>query len=154
MNWLLWNIRGIHQQHNTDHLKVLLQQNSIQLLMILEPKATQSEISRFAFSMDFPNSYHGSDMNTYIWILWKQEVYVTPLHISPQAITVHILMPNNRDCITSWVYAKCLSRIRVQLWDHLLHISNNFQIPWMVCGDFNKILSLSEKIGGRKEDTT
>lgn len=40
------------------------------------------------------------------------------------------------------------------MWDHLAQIGNTNQLPWLVSGDFNEIISLSEKIGGREEDTT
>lgn len=92
MTWLLWNIRGIHQRKNTDNLKIILKQNknAVQLLVILEPKASHSEIQRFAYTMGFPYFYHGGDANQHIWILCKHDTEVTSLPVSSQAITIQI----------------------------------------------------------------
>lgn len=153
MTWLLWNIWGIHQRQNTDHLMVLLKQHNIQLLVILEPKAAHSELPRFAYNMGFSQFYHGGENNQYIWILWKPPIQILPMHTNSQSIMVKVQIPHQPDCMVSWVYARCVTRICQQLWDHLNYLSQNIQIPWMISGDFNEIYSLSEKIGGREEDT-
>lgn len=33
-------------------------------------------------------------------------------------------------------------------WDSLKRLGENFTLPWCICGDFNNILYVSEKIGG------
>ena len=50
--------------------------------------------------------------------------------------------------LVSFVRAKCISFERKNLWSALLHdkLCNE---PWYIVGDFNFILSLSEKKGGR-----
>lgn len=93
MTWLLWNIRGIHQRKNTDHLKTLLRQNSPQILVILEPKAVHSELSQFAYDMGFPYYLHGGGENSHIWVLWKNDVEISPIRVPSQAIVVQVRMP-------------------------------------------------------------
>lgn len=37
---------------------------------------------------------------------------------------------------------------RLQLWDHLVSLSSEFNIPWLVMGDFNELLESNDKLGG------
>uniref|UniRef100_M1DZC7 Non-LTR retroelement reverse transcriptase n=1 Tax=Solanum tuberosum TaxID=4113 RepID=M1DZC7_SOLTU len=46
------------------------------------------------------------------------------------------------------VYAKCSADKRIELWNDLFFISNNYSGPWLVGGDFNVILGEDEKKGG------
>lgn len=38
---------------------------------------------------------------------------------------------------------------RRPLWDSLLSIAGVHDLPWMVVGDFNAILDVSDRVGGR-----
>lgn len=67
----------------------MIRQNLVQILVILEPKVAHSELRRFAYNMGFP---YGNE-NQHIWILWKAQTEIYPIHISSQAITVHIWIP-------------------------------------------------------------
>ncbi|XP_070046818.1 uncharacterized protein [Nicotiana tomentosiformis] len=49
----------------------------------------------------------------------------------------------------TFVYAKCSSLERLELWDNLYCLASDMEFPWMVGGDFNMLLHEDEKIGGR-----
>ncbi|XP_075087618.1 uncharacterized protein LOC142169628 [Nicotiana tabacum] len=48
----------------------------------------------------------------------------------------------------TFVYAKCLSLERLELWDNLYYLASDMELPWLVGGDFNVVLHEDEKIGG------
>ncbi|XP_059295549.1 uncharacterized protein LOC132048883 [Lycium ferocissimum] len=52
------------------------------------------------------------------------------------------------DFIATFLYAKCVASERLELWDSLYHLESSMELPWMVGGDFNIILSEKEKLGG------
>lgn len=49
--------------------------------------------------------------------------------------------------ITS-VYASCSALERLELWENITWVVDDCSIPWLVGGDFNVVLSDSEKLEG------
>lgn len=147
MSWILWNIRGVHRQESIDHLKILLRQHKTSFLVLLEPKACHNEISRFTFNLGFPCCYHGGATNAHIWIFWQANIQVEPLHVTSQEITIKMTSQGQPHINVSPVYANCLKHIRRKLWDHLTWVGWNTALPWLITGDFNIIVDISEKWG-------
>lgn len=121
-------------------------------MVLLEPKAVHTELPRFAYELGFGSYFHGGETNKYIWVMWNSEVTVSPFRVFSQAITLNIQFRNQPAFIASFIYASCLARIRLALWEHLSDIATYLRVPWLICGDFNEITSHSEKIGGRFTD--
>lgn len=48
------------------------------------------------------------------------------------------------------MYASPTDERRYELWQNLIKLGSFFHCPWCLIGDFNEILSLSDKYGGRK----
>ncbi|XP_070050659.1 uncharacterized protein [Nicotiana tomentosiformis] len=48
----------------------------------------------------------------------------------------------------TFVYAKCSSLDRLELWDKLYYLAADMELPWVIGGDFNVVLHEDEKIGG------
>ncbi|XP_070013359.1 uncharacterized protein [Nicotiana sylvestris] len=49
--------------------------------------------------------------------------------------------------MTTFVYAKCSSLERLELWDNLYYLESDMEFPWLVGWDFNVALYEDEKIG-------
>lgn len=47
--------------------------------------------------------------------------------------------------LISYIYAKCEELLREDIWDKLGNISDNYNMSWLVSGDFNCIVDLVEK---------
>lgn len=152
---IIWNIHGARRREHIDHLKAIIAQHSISLVVLLEPMVSHYEVDRLAYTLGFPYYHHGRDTNSHIWIFWKENLTVEPLYCSDQALTVRIHLRRNQAFLASFVYASCLERIRRDLWDHLSGIqqtANTDFIPWLVTGDFNTIAHINEKQEGLPVD--
>lgn len=69
-----------------------------------------------------------------------------------EQMVTFLVEDSNREVATfSFVYAKCRSAGRRELWDHITQIATVVSTPWMVGGDFN-IMSHDEKLGGASPD--
>lgn len=147
MSVLVWNIRGLGSRASSDYLHYLLNLHRPFILAILEPKQQQHKLEDFARKYGFTGSLHGGDVNNHIWIFWNNNVQVHPSLITSQLITVSAKILGATDIIFSFVYAMCSRNARYELWSQLVNQSS-LTAPWLVAGDFNTILSCSEKKGG------
>ncbi|KAJ8771638.1 hypothetical protein K2173_026815 [Erythroxylum novogranatense] len=63
-------------------------------------------------------------------------------------VSVHIVMADGNSWILSAVYASTTPSLRDQMWDDLQERFAGRNLPWLVIGDFNDVLSREEKQGG------
>lgn len=57
-------------------------------------------------------------------------------------------LENGHSFVTTVVYAKCDALERLSLWEDIYSLSMNMNLPWLIEGNFNIILSGEEKIEG------
>ncbi|XP_070042737.1 uncharacterized protein LOC142178149 [Nicotiana tabacum] len=48
----------------------------------------------------------------------------------------------------TFVYAKCSSLERLELWDNMYYLASDMKLPWVVVGDFDVVLHEDKKTGG------
>ncbi|XP_074265884.1 uncharacterized protein LOC141588336 [Silene latifolia] len=111
-------------------------------------KARTESRKKLGFQVD--NSENGHHPGGRVWLLWDPNLYqVDILNITEQ-------------CIHSKVYDKMLKvsffftlvygfnkiQERESLWESIKGYSVSVVGPWLVCGDFNSITSVDERIGG------
>jgi hypothetical protein len=70
-----------------------------------------------------------------------------------QYIHLRVRYPNNEWWFFTPVYASPHEPLRATLWDDLKELSSTIQLPWLVAGDFNDIISVEEKKGGSVAST-
>ncbi|XP_074297748.1 uncharacterized protein LOC141628514 [Silene latifolia] len=89
-----------------------------------------------------------------IWIVWNPAVFqVDFLDYSAQCINMRVIeISTNKGFVLSMVYAFNDLNERRPLWEQLLKITGKINEPWVVCGDFNCVLSHSERLGGDSLD--
>jgi hypothetical protein len=81
---------------------------------------------------------------------WKTGVDVEPVRINKNCISCLVFSdPSHSPWLLSGVYAPPTSQNRSIFWDFLSNLGNSFGGAWLILGDFNSILSSSEKCGGR-----
>ncbi|XP_026443572.1 uncharacterized protein LOC113343651 [Papaver somniferum] len=147
MRVFYWNAQGLAKDGERAKLKELYHLHKPDVICIAEPKVFCT--TRFVRSLrldDFSddvitNEVVGEKGN--IWVLWRNYL-ARPgiLSSSKQAITLNF----DGDWITA-VHASCDPAARRNLWQQL---GLGFvSVPWLVLGDFNCILRLDEKKGGR-----
>ncbi|XVF82969.1 hypothetical protein PTKIN_Ptkin16aG0095000 [Pterospermum kingtungense] len=81
--------------------------------------------------------------NGRVWVLWKKHVKVDLIATSAQCITC---MADSNHCkfILTAVYGKNDGVDRRSLWNHLIHLSKDIELPWLLAGDFNVIAGVEE----------
>lgn len=147
MRVIFWNAQGLAKEGAKAKLREIQNLHQHDIICIAETQVFCT--TRFvktlrinSFCEDLiTNETEGSKGN--IWVLWKNTL-VRPQIISSssQAITVDI----DNNLITA-VHASHNPVARNSLWKQLG--LGTIPIPWLVVGDFNCILRLDEKKGGR-----
>lgn len=152
MSMIIWNIRGLGSRNSWNYHKYIIVLHHPIVVSILEPKQQASKIGEFAHKLGFSGFCNGNATNTHIWLFWKLMANVQVIEVTSQTLSIQLTLPGLPDILLSMVYAKCTRAERVQLWTDLSH-HNSSNLPWLVGGDFNTILSLSEKKCGLNPDT-
>ncbi|KAL9670621.1 hypothetical protein QQ045_008175 [Rhodiola kirilowii] len=119
---------------------------------ILEPKTGHDKLPQFTKDIGFHHSLHGGDINSKIWVAWRDGVQVSLLESSAHHLTVMVEGPNSIKLICSFVYASLTRFARSLLWSTLLDKAPQYTGPWLVTGDFNVISSWVENKGGARGD--
>lgn len=114
------------------------------ILGILEPKQPATKIEEFVHKIGFPNFAHGAPVNNHIWLFWTTHVHIDFVDVQEQQLTIDL--GGSQNCRFTIVYAKCSRAEREALWIQLWEYS--MEMHWIVGGDFNTILSDTEKRGG------
>ncbi|CAA7047598.1 unnamed protein product [Microthlaspi erraticum] len=81
-------------------------------------------------------------------VFWKNFVSVSCISFDSRLIDIHVEYKAFQFYL-SCVYGHPIPSQRNHLWEKLQRIAVHRLGPWMMCGDFNEILSNAEKKGGR-----
>ncbi|XP_074313965.1 uncharacterized protein LOC141649168 [Silene latifolia] len=129
-----------------------LQLQNIGLFGLLETKIKNKAFTKAAstfsnWCITTNNGYHSGGR---IWVVWKPNLFrVNVLEYNAQYI--HMKVDSLEDRRTFWftmVYAFNGMHDREPLWDNLRRVACAVSGPWAVAGDFNCVLSASERVGG------
>lgn len=92
------------------------------------------------------SNYQHSELGR-IWIIFKQLTKIVHLFSDAQSITCEVTLEDDRSFFYTAVYASNALEERHTLWTSLRDTQIAFSLhskAWLVCGDFNEILSPSE----------
>ncbi|KAH0633697.1 hypothetical protein KY289_036658 [Solanum tuberosum] len=86
-----------------------------------------------------------------IVLLWHENVVaVTSYRQSNQEMHVMVkVITTNTHWLFSIIYASTNLTHMSLLWDNLCTLKSHYSGPWLMCGDFNQVMSQNEKWGGR-----
>lgn len=146
MIYLIWNMRGWKSPGKSAYLNDVILKHKIMVCAILEPKHMGKDIPDLALRLPFSNYSHFNPINHHIWLFWDSAVTLDVVVVHQQHVTVRI-MHNASSILLSIVYGSIHVDIRTSLWSSLDQFSS-YDENWIIGGDFNSILSQSEKLGG------
>ncbi|XP_056687882.1 uncharacterized protein [Spinacia oleracea] len=147
---LAWNVRGLNSTQKQDEVKHFIQKYAVGLVGILEHKVKLSNLGRL-YQRVFANwcfsrnsSFHDGGR---IVIAWKSGCFhVNIVAASSQFVHCHVTpVSGMHSFYCTFVYAFNNPNLRQDLWRDLGLL--NTQDPWILCGDFNSVMAVDERIG-------
>ena len=140
MNCLCCNCQGIGSSQTIFALRDFMRRWNPYLIFLMETKANVKRMEKVKYKLGFSNGIFvlSKGRSGDLAFLWFKEVnFHMDAIISEQQ--------NNNTWRFTRFYGHPETHLRRESWNLLSYLSNQFSLPWFCCGDFNEILSLTEK---------
>ena len=152
MNILLWNCKGALNADFKRRIFEMAINHQTSIMVITETRVGGDRAKKIIEDLPFDGSivtdtigYAGG-----LWILWKMEdVEITLLSTTEQEIHATVkVRSSNLSWLISAIYASPKIAKRRILWNNLKMVSQLHNLPWLMLGDFNEVVSGEDKFGG------
>ncbi|XP_030941775.1 uncharacterized protein LOC115966748 [Quercus lobata] len=153
MNIIAWNCRGALKPEFRNHVRELVQNHNPAMLIVMETRVSGDRAKEITDRLPFDEAIHTKTIGFAggLWLLWNTDrVAVSLLATTEQEIHVSVkVRPSDTQCFLSAVYASPKFNERCILWKNLVNVASLHSSPWIIAGDFNKVLADNDKFGGR-----
>lgn len=146
-----WNLRGGAGARGQQRVWDLVQTFHLSIFAVCETHCPFHRVQSFWRSLGYElwreSEAHGHSGGIWILMLVSRNFifYINDIH--PQVATVDITQGNQTWCC-SIVYGSPNPTTRQGLWQHLKGLRQRIINPWLAVGDYNKVCSPSEVVGG------
>jgi hypothetical protein len=96
--------------------------------------------------MDFKIVNPSDGRSCGVIILWKREVTVQQLFSAPNYIDIKILENDGREWRLTGMYGEPRWQDKYETWDKLRELNAQYDLPWVIIGDFNEIMFSVKKM--------
>ncbi|KAH0707403.1 hypothetical protein KY290_011959 [Solanum tuberosum] len=146
-----WNVRGLNLPHKQKEVKLFLAKNKVEVFGCLETKVKAPKAQRIIHKLarDWQACHNYTETpNGRIWLMWQRHLTVNILEIRDQYIHCTIEDPRTQWTIYLTVLFAMTDNIhKDRMWGELMQVNRQYQHPWLLCGDFNSVLSSGNRIG-------
>ena len=145
---LVWNVQGVGNKISV--IRDLVRINRPTMMVLVEThlsgEQANSVCDRIGLSGKLRVEAQGFSGG--IWMFWRAEEITVPAYgSSSQHLTVEIKKIGDDPWLFSAVYASPESSLRKDLWDELEKVRRDYEGPWLLAGDFNDTVCMSERNG-------
>lgn len=148
MSSFFWNVRILNKSNKYFIIQNWINNGIMQFGCLLETRVKENKapnlISTVFRDWSVLSNYEYGRLGR-IWVLWKENVRVTPMFKSGKMVTCSILLEGREEeFLYSFVYASNTVDERKELWADMMGHQDSplFQKkPWMICGNFNEVLA-------------
>ncbi|BFG35444.1 hypothetical protein CerSpe_217180 [Prunus speciosa] len=151
MNVVCWNVRGAACTKFKTNMLDMISTHHIDMLFICEPRISGQRALKVIQTLGF-KCFEVVDTIGFsggLWLLWNDsKVTVEIVGTYDQSISACVSWPGQSPWMFTAIYASPSRVKREKLWEYLTFVAESHDLPWLLVGDFNDILSVDEKLGG------
>lgn len=147
---LCWNVRGVVNAAGRRHSRDLVKKNNPSMIILMETHCAFSRAERFWTRMGYEaaaySEAHGHSGGIWMLMAMGSNYDISVVDCWHQMVTISI----KKGTQTWWcfaIYASPTPSVRDLLWDHICSLRVTVTGPWLLLGDYNKILLPSEVRG-------
>jgi hypothetical protein len=148
---LAWSVRGFANKISRNHVHDLAKRYQPEMLILVETHSSFAPSETFWYCLGYEKIDVQEAQGHFggIWAMKRRgsEFSFTPISTMHQCVNFVVAKGNDK-WICSGVYASPTFTIRPLLWDYLEELGKEYDLPWLVIGDFNDILLPREQKGG------
>lgn len=148
MKLISWNCRGLGQALTVRTAKNLARQHGANLIFLMETKCCVEKLKGMGLSLGFKFSY-GVDPIGYsggLWAAWDDKYKVVPMYKCANFLVLLVEDERGVKWALCLVYGHPRLNERKWVWDFLSGYLEQLNMPMLVVGDYNQILTMGEKL--------
>jgi ribonuclease HI len=152
MNIISWNCRGLGNPRSVQDFRRLVKEKRPNLVFLMETKLRKYKLENIRVKVGFTNMFVVDCVGKSggLALFWDDGWEVEVQNYSHRHINAIVHNQNNGlDWKFTGFYGHPNPAKRHEAWDLLKHLAHLTPNPWICIGDFNEILTMSEKLGGK-----
>lgn len=151
MKLLVWNVQDAGGKLFCPLIKDMVKTHKPNIMALVEPRISRSNADKVVRKLGFKRS-HRIEANGFasgIWLFWNNdEIHIDILLNRKQLMYTRIQCGDGSMVFTA-IYASPQRATRLTLWKDLRALTRSIREPWLLAGDFNDMISIEDKKGGR-----
>lgn len=153
MNIVIWNCRGALKPSFCSIVQDVVRLYSLSIMIVIETKVGGSWAKGITDRLPFDGAIHTNAIgySSGLWVPWDSSQVENSefLSIKQEIHSTVKVLSSEFSWLLSAGYASSRFAKRCLIWDNLTTISSLHSLPWLLVGDFNKVLLGEDKFGGR-----
>ena len=153
MKMIAWNCQGAGSESFRTHAYELHRRHHPDILIIVEPRIAEGRAQAVIDTLPYTHSrkVDPTGFSGGIWLLWNESSSFNIEIITHSDHSLHALVKVQSPSITfvlTAVYASPNFAKRKIFLNYLENLATTINLPWVLLGDFNDMISENEKMGG------